>query len=104
MVPTFAGLQTILIIPALLLTTYPPFTFLRPRLPICTPGSKSGKNTGFFLACLQNSEQKAKRVEMRGIYNALFGLRQKIEQLGLTVRSRRDGYYGLDPEKCGSET
>ncbi len=38
------------------------------------------------------SEQKAKRTEMRSVYNALFGLRQKIEQLGLTVRSRRDGY------------
>jgi hypothetical protein len=38
-------------------------------------------------------QQRARRVEMRGVYNALFGLRQKLEQLGLTVRSRRDGYY-----------
>jgi len=38
-------------------------------------------------------QKKAKRTEMRGVYNALFGLRQKLEQLGLTVRSRRDGYY-----------
>jgi hypothetical protein len=38
-------------------------------------------------------QKKAKRTEMRGVYNALFSLRQKLEQLGLTVRSRRDGYY-----------
>jgi hypothetical protein len=38
-------------------------------------------------------QKKAKRTEMRGVYNALFGLRQKLEQLGLTVRARRDGYY-----------
>jgi hypothetical protein len=38
-------------------------------------------------------QKKARRTEMRGVYNALFGLRQKLEQLGLTVRSRRDGYY-----------
>jgi hypothetical protein len=38
-------------------------------------------------------QKKSKRTEMRGVYNALFGLRQKLEQLGLTVRSRRDGYY-----------
>jgi hypothetical protein len=39
------------------------------------------------------STKKAKRTEMRGVYNALFGLRQKLEHLGLTVRSSRDGYY-----------
>jgi hypothetical protein len=39
------------------------------------------------------SEQKARRTEMRGVYNALYGLRQKLEQLGLTIRSKRDGYY-----------
>ncbi len=38
-------------------------------------------------------QKKAQRTEMRGVYNALFTLRQKLEQLGLTVRSRRDGYY-----------
>jgi len=38
-------------------------------------------------------QKKAKRTEMRGVYNALFSLRQKLEQLGLTVRVRRDGYY-----------
>jgi len=38
-------------------------------------------------------QKKAKRTEMRGVYNALFGLRQKLEPLGLTVRTRRDGYY-----------
>jgi hypothetical protein len=38
-------------------------------------------------------EKKAKRTEMRGVYNALFGLRQKLEPLGLTIRVRRAGYY-----------
>lgn len=38
-------------------------------------------------------QRKARRAEMRGIYNALYSLRQKLEQLGLTIRSRRDGYY-----------
>jgi hypothetical protein len=38
-------------------------------------------------------QKKARRTEMRGVYNALFGLRQKLERFGLTVRSRRDGYY-----------
>jgi hypothetical protein len=43
---------------------------------------------------LQHAQQrKAQRTEMRAVYNALFGLRHKLEQLGLTVRSRRDGYY-----------
>jgi len=39
------------------------------------------------------SAKKAKRTEMRGVYNAIFGLRQKLEQLGLNIRVRRDGYY-----------
>jgi hypothetical protein len=45
-------------------------------------------------------QKKGKRTEMRGVYNALFSLRQKLEQLGLTVRVRRDGYYLalLEPE------
>jgi hypothetical protein len=38
-------------------------------------------------------QQRAQRAEMRGVYNAIFGLRQKLESLGITVRSRRDGYY-----------
>lgn len=38
-------------------------------------------------------EQKTQRTEMRGVYNAMSGLRHKLEQFGLTVRSRRDGYY-----------
>lgn len=38
-------------------------------------------------------EKKARRTEMRGVYNALFGLRQKLEPLGLTIRVRRNGYY-----------
>jgi hypothetical protein len=38
-------------------------------------------------------QKKTARTEMRGVYNALFGLRQKLEPLGLTIRSRRDGYY-----------
>jgi len=38
-------------------------------------------------------QKKAKRTEMRGVYNALFGLRHKLEPLGLAIRSRRDGYY-----------
>ena len=38
-------------------------------------------------------EQKAQRTEMRGVYNALFGLRPKLEQFGLTVRVHREGYY-----------
>jgi len=38
-------------------------------------------------------EKKSRRTEMRGVYNALYGLRQKLEPLGLTVRVRRDGYY-----------
>jgi hypothetical protein len=38
-------------------------------------------------------QKKARRTEMRGVYNALFGLRQKLEELGLTIRVRRDGYY-----------
>lgn len=39
------------------------------------------------------SEQKAKRREMRSVYNTLFSLRPKLEQLGLTIRVRRTGYY-----------
>lgn len=38
-------------------------------------------------------ERNEMRIEMRGVYNALYGLRQKLEQLGLTVRVRREGYY-----------
>lgn len=38
------------------------------------------------------SGQKTKRTEMRGVYNALFGLRQKLEPFSLTIRSKRDGY------------
>jgi hypothetical protein len=38
-------------------------------------------------------QKKAKRTEMRGVYNAVFGLRQKLEQFGLTIRPSRDGYY-----------
>jgi hypothetical protein len=32
------------------------------------------------------SAKKDKRAEMKGVYNALFGLRQKLEPLGLTIR------------------
>ena len=39
------------------------------------------------------SAKNAQGTEMKGVYNALFTLRQKLEQLGLTVRSKRDGYY-----------
>ncbi len=42
---------------------------------------------------LDASAKGTKRAEMRVIYNAVFGLRQKLEELGLTIRSRRDGYY-----------
>ncbi|GCE28660.1 hypothetical protein KDA_41440 [Dictyobacter alpinus] len=38
-------------------------------------------------------QQGTKRAEMRGVYNALFGLRQKLEQMGISIRARRDGYY-----------
>ena len=38
-------------------------------------------------------QKKAQRTEMRTVYNEIFGLRPKLEQLGLTIRSRRDGYY-----------
>ena len=38
-------------------------------------------------------QKKAMREEMRGVYNALAGLRQKLEPFGLTVRARRDGFY-----------
>jgi hypothetical protein len=38
-------------------------------------------------------QRKVQRTEMRAVYNAIFGLRPKLEQLGLTIRSRRDGYY-----------
>ncbi len=38
-------------------------------------------------------EADQRRVEMRGVYNALYSLRRKLEQLGLTIRSRKDGYY-----------
>jgi hypothetical protein len=38
-------------------------------------------------------QRKTKRTEMRGVYNALFGLRQKLEQLGLTIRVQKEGYY-----------
>jgi hypothetical protein len=38
-------------------------------------------------------QQKTQREEMRGVYNALFSLRMKLRQLGLTIRSRREGYY-----------
>jgi hypothetical protein len=38
-------------------------------------------------------QKKTTRTEMRGVYNALFGLRQKLEPLGLTIRSKRNGYY-----------
>lgn len=39
------------------------------------------------------SQQKTRRREMKGVYNALFALRQKLGQLGLTIRSRQDGFY-----------
>ena len=43
--------------------------------------------------CLQLAqEKKMLRTEMRGVYNALFGLRQKLAPLGLTVRVHRNGY------------
>lgn len=43
---------------------------------------------------LQHAQQKkTQRNEMRAVYNAIFGLRPKLEQLGLTIRVRRDGYY-----------
>src|SRR5579859_7936890 len=32
-------------------------------------------------------EKRSQRVEMRGVYNALFTLRQKLEPFGLTIRS-----------------
>lgn len=45
-------------------------------------------------------QHKARRTEMRGVYNALYSLRHKLEQLGLTIRSRKDGYY-LSPVEPG---
>lgn len=39
------------------------------------------------------SQRRTRRREMKGVYNALFALRQKLEQLGLTIRSRQDGFY-----------
>jgi hypothetical protein len=44
----------------------------------------------------QLSEAKERgtlRKEMRGVYNALFSSRQKLEGLGITIRPRKDGYY-----------
>lgn len=38
-------------------------------------------------------QKKARRTEMRGVYNALFSLRHKLEPLDLTIRVRREGYY-----------
>jgi hypothetical protein len=38
-------------------------------------------------------ERGTLRKEMRGVYNALFSSRQKLEELGITVRPRKDGYY-----------
>lgn len=38
-------------------------------------------------------ERGTKRRTMRGVYNALFSLRQKLEEFGLTIRARKDGYY-----------
>ncbi len=37
--------------------------------------------------------QGTKRRTMRGVYNALFSLRQKLEEFGFTIRARKDGYY-----------
>ena len=43
--------------------------------------------------CLHLAQaQKAMRTEMRGVYNALSGLRQKLSPLGLAIRVHRDGY------------
>lgn len=39
------------------------------------------------------SQRRTRRKEMKGVYNALFALRQKLGQLGLTIRSRQDGFY-----------
>jgi hypothetical protein len=44
--------------------------------------------------CLYRAqEKKSQRTQMRGVYNALFTLRQKLEPFGLAIRSSRDGYY-----------
>ncbi|GCE21260.1 hypothetical protein [Dictyobacter kobayashii] len=42
---------------------------------------------------LDAQEAGKRRAEMRGVYNALFGLRQKLEQFGITIRARKEGYY-----------
>lgn len=43
---------------------------------------------------LSEADRKGtRRSELRGVYNALFSLRQKLEQLGITIRARKDGYY-----------
>jgi hypothetical protein len=39
------------------------------------------------------SQRRMRRREMKGVYNALFALRQKLEQLNLTIRSRQEGFY-----------
>lgn len=33
------------------------------------------------------------RMVMKGVYNALFMLRQKFKPLGFTIRAKREGYY-----------
>ncbi|HEY0754438.1 MAG TPA: hypothetical protein VGD98_10780 [Ktedonobacteraceae bacterium] len=45
------------------------------------------------LRLVDASQQKTRRRAMKGVYNALFALRQKLEHLGLTIRSRQDGFY-----------
>lgn len=45
------------------------------------------------LRLAEASQRRTRRKEMRGVYNALFVLRQKLEQLGLTIRSKQDGFY-----------
>src|SRR5262249_47296641 len=39
------------------------------------------------------AENKSQRNEMRGVYNSIYCLRRKLEQLGLTIRQRKEGYY-----------
>jgi hypothetical protein len=39
------------------------------------------------------SQRKTRHREMKGVYNALFALRHKLEQLDLSIRSRQDGFY-----------
>ena len=42
---------------------------------------------------VEAKEKGTRRKEMRGVYNALFSCRQKLEELSITIRSRKDGYY-----------